>query len=173
MDGSIEGGCLCGMLRYRATTSPLWVTVCYCRFCQKATGSDRMIEPIFERKEPSLSKVIPRSSRLHPRAVARISMSIFARRVGTKLALTFGRWPDHLGLYAGTLDDPGAVSISKELRSRSLFPRHDPTPCCSQTFPPTSRHAADNNGRPIASHAPAAPVRQDLFRSLVQGGSSD
>lgn len=53
MAKSIEGGCLCGKLRYRATTSPLWVTVCYCRFCQRATGSDRMIEPIFERKAVS------------------------------------------------------------------------------------------------------------------------
>jgi hypothetical protein len=45
----LDGGCLCGRLRYRCHGPPEWVTVCYCRFCQRATGSDRMVEPIFQR----------------------------------------------------------------------------------------------------------------------------
>jgi len=44
-----HGQCLCGQTGYDTGGDPLWVTVCYCRFCQHATGSDRMIEPIFER----------------------------------------------------------------------------------------------------------------------------
>jgi len=42
-----SGGCLCGDLRYSVEGEPEWVTTCYCRFCQTATGSDYMVEPLF------------------------------------------------------------------------------------------------------------------------------
>ena len=173
MDGSIEGGCLCGMLRYRATTSPLWVTVCYCRFCQKATGSDRMIEPIFERKAVSFVKGDPAVFTLASEGSGKDIHVHFCAACGTKLALTFGRWPDHLGLYAGTLDDPGAVSIAKGTSKQIFVSEARPDTVLFADISTYLRHAADNNGRPMASHVPAAPVRADLFRSLVQGGSSD
>lgn len=35
----IEGGCLCGKVRYSADTEPLRVVVCHCRNCQKQSGS--------------------------------------------------------------------------------------------------------------------------------------
>ena len=43
-----EGGCLCERVRYATLALPSRVTVCHCRFCQKATGSAYMVEPIFE-----------------------------------------------------------------------------------------------------------------------------
>lgn len=49
MSAGHEGRCLCGKLCYDTGGDPIWVTICYCRFCQRATGSDRMIAPIFER----------------------------------------------------------------------------------------------------------------------------
>jgi len=33
------GGCLCGAIRYRMTGSPEFVMQCFCRDCQKATGT--------------------------------------------------------------------------------------------------------------------------------------
>ena len=42
-----EGGCLCGSIRYRTTGDPARVTTCYCRFCQRATGSIGLVEPVF------------------------------------------------------------------------------------------------------------------------------
>ena len=35
----IEGGCLCGKVRYLAETEPAFVAVCHCQDCQKATGT--------------------------------------------------------------------------------------------------------------------------------------
>ena len=35
----LSGGCLCGAVRYRITGAPLFVGQCYCRDCQKATGT--------------------------------------------------------------------------------------------------------------------------------------
>ena len=47
MAGVHQGGCLCGDARYKVSTSPLRVTVCHCRFCQRFTGSAFLVEPIF------------------------------------------------------------------------------------------------------------------------------
>lgn len=35
----VEGGCLCGAVRYGFAAEPGFVGHCYCRQCQKATGS--------------------------------------------------------------------------------------------------------------------------------------
>lgn len=35
----IEGGCLCGQVRYSAEAEPVFVGLCHCRNCQKSTGS--------------------------------------------------------------------------------------------------------------------------------------
>lgn len=35
----IEGGCLCGAVRYRSSSEPLMTAVCHCKNCQKQTGT--------------------------------------------------------------------------------------------------------------------------------------
>ena len=35
----IEGGCLCGKVRYSADAEPTFVGVCHCKNCQKVTGT--------------------------------------------------------------------------------------------------------------------------------------
>jgi len=42
-----QGGWLCGTVRYTTSSEPLRVTYCHCKFCQCATGSAYLVEPIF------------------------------------------------------------------------------------------------------------------------------
>ena len=35
----IEGGCLCGATRYRATGRPTSTMICHCQTCRRAAGS--------------------------------------------------------------------------------------------------------------------------------------
>jgi hypothetical protein len=35
----LEGGCLCGKVRYSADAEPAFVGVCHCKNCQKGTGT--------------------------------------------------------------------------------------------------------------------------------------
>ena len=35
----IEGGCLCGQVRYQADTEPVFQAICHCRDCLKSTGA--------------------------------------------------------------------------------------------------------------------------------------
>jgi hypothetical protein len=35
----IEGGCLCGAVRYESTAEPLMQVICHCKTCQKNSGA--------------------------------------------------------------------------------------------------------------------------------------
>lgn len=43
-----EGGCECGMVRYRITSEPIFVNCCHCRDCQKITGSAFALNALIE-----------------------------------------------------------------------------------------------------------------------------
>ena len=109
-----EGGCLCGRLRYCTTGDPLWVTACFCRFCQRATGAAGLIEPIFDLPQFEMTRGTP-ARYVHVSAGSGKDVNVhFCDRCGTKTHLTFERWPDRLGVYAGTFDDPGWFSFTPE-----------------------------------------------------------
>ncbi len=48
MESSFEGGCTCGAVRYRMTSTPLFVNCCHCRWCQRETGSAFAINAMIE-----------------------------------------------------------------------------------------------------------------------------
>lgn len=35
----VEGGCLCGAVRYRSTAEPIMTVICQCTHCQRTSGS--------------------------------------------------------------------------------------------------------------------------------------
>src|SRR5687767_1754502 len=44
----LEGGCACGQVRYRLTSSPMFVHCCHCTACQTETGSAFVINALIE-----------------------------------------------------------------------------------------------------------------------------
>lgn len=101
-----EGGCLCGRIRYATLAEPARVTVCHCRFCQRATGSAYMVEPIFGQADFVLLAGTPRTfDQISEGSGKRVRIH-FCQDCGTKLWLSFERFPDVIGVYAGTFDDP-------------------------------------------------------------------
>ena len=100
------GGCLCGGLRYSVSTPPVRVTVCYCRFCQRATGSIGMVEPIFSKDSFAITAG---TETIYSHASEGSGKQVhvhFCQSCGTKVRLSFERFPDAIGVYAGTFDDP-------------------------------------------------------------------
>src|SRR3954463_11040096 len=101
-----DGGCLCGDVRYRTTANPLRVTVCHCTFCQKLTGSAYLVEPIFRRAGITPTGAAPKTHD-HFSDISHKRVTInFCGRCGTTVYLDLERFPDILGVCAGTFDDP-------------------------------------------------------------------
>ena len=44
----LEGGCACGYVRYRITSSPLFVHCCHCRWCQRESGASFALNALIE-----------------------------------------------------------------------------------------------------------------------------
>jgi hypothetical protein len=45
---TFEGGCTCRQVRYRMTSTPLFVHCCHCRWCQRETGASFALNAMIE-----------------------------------------------------------------------------------------------------------------------------
>lgn len=144
-----SGGCLCGALRYTVSKPPLWVTICTCTFCQRATGAQGMVEPIFEITDLEFTKGTPKQYAHRSSGSGKNVFVHFCETCGTKTHLTFERWPDKLGVYAGTFDRPGWFEISPD-NTKYIFrdnaARGTLFPAGFKTYP---QHAATAEGVPL------------------------
>lgn len=108
----MQGRCLCGALVYEAEGQPSTVTVCHCRFCQRATGGAYLVDALFRRER---FRVLEGSPRVYEHVSEGSGKGVriqFCETCGTKLWLEFDRWPQIVGIYAGTLDDPNGFDRS-------------------------------------------------------------
>ena len=146
--GAHEGGCLCGALRYAVHGRPLHVTNCYCRFCQRATGSTHMFEPVWRKNAQEILCGAPEMFALRSEGSGKQVFIHFCGRCGTKLYLTFERFPDAVGIYGGTLDDPAAAVAGADETVIFLdeAPEGVVIPAGTKTW---RRHKMTNEGKPI------------------------
>jgi hypothetical protein len=119
MNEGLEGGCLCGRVRFRTTQAPLRTLACHCNFCQRVTGSSYFAESMF-----SMHAVEFNSGQLN--SYAHISDGSkkkvfvhFCPNCGTTVSLTFERWPEIRGIARGCYDDPNAVEVSSHIWTQS------------------------------------------------------
>jgi hypothetical protein len=100
----IEGGCLCGSVRYRITAEPIVTRVCWCRMCQYIGAGGATVNVCF----PSKAITITGETR-DVRSVAD-SGSVMHRRFcpecGIHLFSEAEPRPHLIFVRAGTLDDP-------------------------------------------------------------------
>jgi hypothetical protein len=119
MPVELEGGCLCGSVRFRTTQAPLRTLACHCTFCQKVTGSAYFAESMF-----AMNAVLFNSGELscyeHLSDSSHQKVFVhFCPRCGTTVSLTFERWPDIRGIARGCYDEPNAVAVSSHIWTRS------------------------------------------------------
>ena len=114
------GGCLCGAIRYATSAEPIRVVYCHCKFCQRATGSAYLVEPIFEKTSFEIVSGLPTTyTQASAGSGKRVTIN-FCSTCGTKLFLELERFPAIIGVDGGTFDDPNWFNRSPQ-NTRHIF----------------------------------------------------
>ena len=102
---TIEGGCLCGKIRFRCKGEPEWVGHCHCTLCKRHTGSAFLTFVLFE----GANRVEWLNGEPAVYASADGVERGFCPACGS--ALSFAR-PDRneVSVLVGSLDEPDAVA---------------------------------------------------------------
>lgn len=119
MAADLQGGCLCGKVRFRTTAPPVRTLACHCTFCQKLTGSSFYAESLFERSAIEFDQGEMRQFEHRSDTSGKKVFVHFCATCGTTIGLTFERWPDMQAISRGCLDDPNAVEITSHIWTRS------------------------------------------------------
>lgn len=162
---SQTGGCLCGAVRFEAAEPPLRVTVCHCRFCQRATGGAYMVEPIFRAEAIRVTRGTPATYDHRSSGSGKVVHIHFCAACGTKLFLTFERFPVSCGVYAGTFDDPDWIEVRPDNAKHIFIAYGRPDTILPADTPLFADHAIELDG------APREPSRLEAPRAIGQHGT--
>jgi hypothetical protein len=100
----LEGGCLCGAVRYRISAEPSHADYCHCRMCQRATGAP--VVPWLTVARAAFAWIKGEAAVYRSSAEAE---RLFCPSCGTQLAFRADAEPDHLDVTLASLDEPDAV----------------------------------------------------------------
>jgi hypothetical protein len=110
----LEGGCLCGGVRYRISAEPHHADYCHCRMCQRSAGAPvvawlTMASDGFAwlKGEPAVYPSSRKAERL------------FCPTCGTQLVFREPAEPAELDVTLASLDDPEAVRPSHHIWTSS------------------------------------------------------
>ncbi|MDO5686378.1 MAG: GFA family protein [Neisseria sp.] len=117
MDETLNGGCLCGAIRYRVTVKPVDAGYCHCRVCQQASGA------------PSVAWAsVPRAAFAYTAGAPKIFSSSSAGRrefcpqCGTQLVFYSTEHPQWLDVTVASLDQPQACPPAYHIWTDSKIP---------------------------------------------------
>ena len=100
----IEGGCLCGRIRYRITQPISTVAACHCRRCQYGSGGAPNYSVIVPRGGFEVTSGEPKRVELRADRGAQVDR-MFCSHCGTQLFSDTADRP-YTPVRVGTLDDP-------------------------------------------------------------------
>ena len=143
------GECLCGALQYVTKSEPLRVTICHCKFCQRATGSAFIIEPIFQQADFEIIAGTPATYAHRSEGSGNIITIHFCATCGTKVFLSFERFPDVIGVYGGTFNDPYWFERTPENSKYIFLEAAQHGTIIPPGFNTYIQHAPLNDGTPI------------------------
>lgn len=111
------GGCFCGSVRYAVSGSPLFLCVCHCTSCRRATGVPGVPWGTFADTNFTVlsgSLAIHESSRGVHRG--------FCRDCGTALTYAKATRPGEIDITLGSLDEPGTWPPAMHIWVRDKLP---------------------------------------------------
>jgi hypothetical protein len=107
-----------------------------------------MVEPIFAADAFALLKGAPRTYAKVSAGSGKQVHIHFCPDCGTKLWLSFERFPDAVGVYAGTFDDPGWFPIEPDTSKHIFLGEARSDTIIPAGLPTFVEHATANDGTP-------------------------
>ena len=145
VEQSLEGGCLCGRVRYQIDRYTGPVSHCHCRHCQRSSAAAFVTWVELNAEDFSWTGVTPAEDR-RPSDTTSEAIRTFCVACGS--SLTYARiGKDWLAVTVSSLDDPEAVKpemhvyACRELSWAKLhdgLPRHDQLPPAHSAADPTA-----------------------------------
>ena len=136
LHGSMDGGCLCGAVRYTLRSPALFVSQCCCKDCQKATGTGHatVVAVLQDQLDVTGTPAVYASQGGSGGQVRRHFCAVCAGRLYTSA--------DSAGplrmVQAGSLDDPNAVTPTAAIyvKNALTWDRIDPALAKFDHLPP-------------------------------------
>jgi len=116
----IEGGCLCGRVRYSADAEPAFVGVCHCRDCQKFGGSAFATVVVVPARALRLTGTVKTFTKTGDSGQA--IHRRFCPECGSGVVEAADALPDMTMISVGTLDDPSWVKPDSQIYCDSAQP---------------------------------------------------
>lgn len=105
----IEGGCLCGAIRFRATELPRSSVVCHCRTCRKASAAPSVAWLTFDRGSFEVIRGVPRRFASSPGVVR-----TFCAACGSALTYASEASPRVIDVTTMSLDEESLFPPTQE-----------------------------------------------------------
>jgi hypothetical protein len=134
----IEGGCLCGAVRYTASREPIMTRACWCRVCQYFAAGNATINMVFPTEAIQITGSVSEytssadsGNQMHRQFCSHCGVQLFSRAE---------QRPHIVIVRAGTLDNPTRVKIDALIWTDSApkwvhldpsiphFPKQPPAP---------------------------------------------
>ncbi len=118
----MDGGCLCGDVRYRVRAKPMFVHGCHCRDCQRLSGSAFAINAMVEATNVDLLQGITETIKV-PTPSGMGQLVVRCTNCKTAIWSHYGLAKEKICfLRAGTLDDPDQIEPDIHIFTRSKLP---------------------------------------------------
>jgi hypothetical protein len=107
---ALQGGCLCGAIRYQVEGSPSSISICHCRSCRRASGAPVVSWVVVSRSQFKLMSgvlTIYQSSKPVHRG--------FCGTCGTQITYRHESAPEIIELTTASLDEPEHLQPTKEI----------------------------------------------------------
>ena len=113
----MEGGCLCGQIRYEIDNEPLFTSICHCKNCQKQCGTAFSILLVVERKKLKIQGKL--NVYLDKGDSGNNVQRKFCGQCGSPILSEISTASHLYFLKAGTLDNTKNLSPSREIYTNS------------------------------------------------------
>jgi len=116
----LEGGCLCGKVRYAGEAEPIFVGVCHCTNCQKSSGT--AFNAVIAVPKPTVSLTGTVSTYEGRGDTGNAVYKLFCPECGSPVAEEAAIMADVVMIPIGTLDDPSAAKPAMQIYCDSAQP---------------------------------------------------